>query len=121
MNEKRYIKIPKDYFKDVDFKITLPTIKCKICGQDILDTPQNRMKFSAEYEMFDLSDKTTREQIMKLPKSKKLDDIIAEESKSPKFKAKYDFEMKRLQEKSLRDKGICPNCHMTGFVCICNK
>lgn len=27
------------------FKIKFPTIKCKVCGEEILDTPENRLKF----------------------------------------------------------------------------
>jgi hypothetical protein len=36
------IKIPKKFFKELKYKITLPTIKC-FCGKEILDTPTNRM------------------------------------------------------------------------------
>lgn len=36
------IKITKDYFKDIDFHIKLPTFTCKICGETILDCPSNQ-------------------------------------------------------------------------------
>jgi len=37
----RYIKIPPDFFSDFHFEIKLPTIICKICGEEILATPEN--------------------------------------------------------------------------------
>jgi hypothetical protein len=40
---KKTINIPKDYFKNVDFKIQVPTIIC-VCGKEILDTPTNRAR-----------------------------------------------------------------------------
>ena len=35
-------EITKDYFKNKDFKIEIPTIICNVCGSEILDTPINR-------------------------------------------------------------------------------
>ena len=37
------IIIPKDFYKPFKAKIKLPTIKCKVCGKKILDTPTNRV------------------------------------------------------------------------------
>jgi hypothetical protein len=41
--KKKIIKIPKDFFKDLKFKIDLPTFKCS-CGKEVLDTPANRLE-----------------------------------------------------------------------------
>ena len=30
--KKKYIKIPKDFFKDINFTVSVPW-KCKICGE----------------------------------------------------------------------------------------
>ncbi len=43
MKKIRFIKIDKNFFKDVKFKIKFPMIKCKTCSQKILDTPTNRL------------------------------------------------------------------------------
>ena len=37
------IKIPKAFFNKLKWKVKIPTIKCKQCGEDILDTPTNRL------------------------------------------------------------------------------
>ncbi len=37
----KIINIPKDFFKDLKFHITMPMITCKICGEEILATPEN--------------------------------------------------------------------------------
>ena len=37
---KKYIKITPDMFKDLEFKIELPTFQCS-CGEEILLTPEN--------------------------------------------------------------------------------
>ena len=37
------IKIPKEFFNKLKWKVKIPTIKCKQCGEDILDTPTNRL------------------------------------------------------------------------------
>jgi hypothetical protein len=42
----RKIEIPKEFFKELDYKIELPTITCEICGEQILDTPSNRLHFT---------------------------------------------------------------------------
>ena len=42
--EVKEYKINPDIFKDMNFKIDIPTIKCVFCGNDILDTPNNRME-----------------------------------------------------------------------------
>jgi 4-hydroxy-3-methylbut-2-en-1-yl diphosphate synthase IspG/GcpE len=40
------IKIPKSFFKKLKCKpFTVPTIKCPVCGEEILDTPSNRLIF----------------------------------------------------------------------------
>jgi len=41
--KNKEIQIPKSFFKKLKCKIKLPTIKCNICGEEILDTPTNRM------------------------------------------------------------------------------
>lgn len=38
------IKIPKKFFKKLNLNIKVPTIRCKKCGEEILDTPTNRLK-----------------------------------------------------------------------------
>lgn len=43
MKKKRFLKIPKDYFKDIKFHIDLPTFICS-CGECVLDTPSNRLQ-----------------------------------------------------------------------------
>ena len=40
----RYVPIQKEFFKKFKWRLELPTIKCKVCGEDILDTPTNRLK-----------------------------------------------------------------------------
>ena len=42
---KKYITIPKGFFKKLKWKVNLPTFKCKYCKGDVLDTPTNRLKF----------------------------------------------------------------------------
>ena len=37
---KKYIKTTPDMFKDLEFKIELPTFQCS-CGEEILLTPEN--------------------------------------------------------------------------------
>lgn len=45
--EKKTIKIPKDFYKKLDCQpIKVPTIQCLLCGEIILDTPTNRIKFT---------------------------------------------------------------------------
>ena len=39
----REIKIPKEFFTRLTCKVKVPTIKCRQCGKDILDTPTNRL------------------------------------------------------------------------------
>lgn len=39
----KVIKIPKDFFKKLNFKITAPTFICS-CGEEVLDTPENRLQ-----------------------------------------------------------------------------
>lgn len=46
MTEKKYIKIPKNFFKDLKFDIKVPTFVCKFCGEGVLLTPTNLLKFS---------------------------------------------------------------------------
>jgi uncharacterized protein (UPF0212 family) len=43
---KRLIfKIPKEFYEGLEhIKIELATIKCVVCGEEILDTPTNRMQ-----------------------------------------------------------------------------
>lgn len=41
--EEKIYKVPKDFFKGLDFKVQVPTILCPICGEEILDTPTNRL------------------------------------------------------------------------------
>lgn len=38
---KKEIKIYKEFYRKLDYKIKLPSFKCKICGQEILLTPTN--------------------------------------------------------------------------------
>jgi len=38
------MKIPKGFFKKLKYDVKIPTIKCSICNQNILDTPTNRIK-----------------------------------------------------------------------------
>jgi len=38
-------KLPKGYFDKLDFKIEIPTITCKICGEKILATPSNILNY----------------------------------------------------------------------------
>lgn len=40
---KKLIKIPPQFYKKLNVKIKIPTIKCKICGITVLDTPTNRI------------------------------------------------------------------------------
>lgn len=40
---EKKINIPKDFFKELDFKLQVPTILCPICEEEILDTPTNRL------------------------------------------------------------------------------
>ena len=44
MKKEKTIKIPKNFFKKLKWKVKLPTIKCIICGEDVLNTPTNRLK-----------------------------------------------------------------------------
>ena len=37
------IKIPKDFFKGLKYKINFPKIMCKICYKKVLDTPRQRL------------------------------------------------------------------------------
>lgn len=39
----KHITIPKDFFKNIDFKIEVPTFICS-CGDKVLDTPHNRLQ-----------------------------------------------------------------------------
>lgn len=43
MKNKRKISVKKQSLKMLDYKIQVPTIECKDCGEEILDTPTNRM------------------------------------------------------------------------------
>lgn len=36
-------KVPKNFFKNLDYKITVPTIICS-CGEEVLDTLTNRLQ-----------------------------------------------------------------------------
>ena len=36
----REFKVPKDFFKNLHYKITVPTIICS-CGEEVLATPSN--------------------------------------------------------------------------------
>ena len=40
---EKKIKIPKDFFRELNFKLQVPTILCPICGEEILDTLTNRL------------------------------------------------------------------------------
>lgn len=42
---QKVIYIPKDFFKDLKFNITMPMITCKFCGKEILATPENIYNF----------------------------------------------------------------------------
>lgn len=44
----KMIKIDKDIFKNLEYKMNVPTFECS-CRQEILDTPDNRL-LSNEYE-----------------------------------------------------------------------
>jgi len=39
----REFKVPKNFFKNLDYKITVPTIICS-CGEEVLDTLTNRLQ-----------------------------------------------------------------------------
>lgn len=41
--KKRKFKVPEGFYedKDFDFKIELPTFKCRVCGEELLDCPSN--------------------------------------------------------------------------------
>ena len=41
---KKLIKVPKGFFKKLKCDIKIPTIKCAMCGQKVLDTPSNRIR-----------------------------------------------------------------------------
>jgi uncharacterized protein (UPF0212 family) len=43
--QKKIFKIPKEFYEGLEHvKIELATIKCVVCGEEILDTPTNRMQ-----------------------------------------------------------------------------
>lgn len=37
------VEIPKDFFKNLDYKLTVPIFKCS-CGEEVLDSPENRLQ-----------------------------------------------------------------------------
>lgn len=42
-NKKSNIILPKNYLKNLNFKINIPTFICS-CGEKVLDTPENRVQ-----------------------------------------------------------------------------
>jgi len=43
------IKIPKNYFRKLKYKISLPMMKCGVCGKKILLTPTNILIYSKKF------------------------------------------------------------------------
>lgn len=107
MKNKRKISVKKQSLKMLDYKIEVPTIECKDCGEEILDTPTNRFYYKSSAQQFELVRFGINEDNVKLVKDTQLYKDGLKLLEAIKIRSYHKIDLKKDKKRSFFSSLFC--------------